>query len=322
MEKIKKITIYLGSKCNLNCAYCHREPDKNEHGITDDLLKLIDDYQPQEIRFLGGEPTLYMDDIKKIVAHYPRAKFAVTTNGVLLAQYIDYFREHNFRVTVSFDGGAENLRGFEPLQQAIDYHDFSVSTTLTHGNTNFDAILRRFAAAEKRIGRLMMFFPHIAHHTNVANETFALTKDDVKDLLESYREAIYDVWYNYARYGVINMRYKAIFSQLWIAYNANYELGETYCSNGHSLKVDASGKKFNCSYVRNTSPEQNRSLIMDKFPECASCEYYSCCGSACVQSLSHDVECAFYKGLYSMFKNFIANVPPKKLEQLVRCLQC
>lgn len=63
MEKIKKITIYLGSKCNLNCAYCHREPDKNEHGITDDLLKLIDDYQPQEIRFLGGEPTLYMDDM-------------------------------------------------------------------------------------------------------------------------------------------------------------------------------------------------------------------------------------------------------------------
>lgn len=296
--------------------------DKNEHGITDDLLKLIDDYQPQEIRFLGGEPTLYMDDIKKIVAHYPRAKFAVTTNGVLLAQYIDYFREHNFRVTVSFDGGAENLRGFEPLQQTVDYPDFSISTTLTHDNTNFDAILRKFTAAEKRIGRLMMFFPHIAHHTNAANAQYALTKEDVKNLLENYRRAIYSFWDTYSRYGVINLRYKAIFSQLWLAYNADYDFGETYCANKHSLKVNANGEMFNCSYIRSLSPDKNALMLLEKFPECASCEYYSCCGSACVQSLSHDIECAFYKGLYSMFKNFIANVPPKKLEQLVRCLQC
>lgn len=296
--------------------------EKNEHGITDDLLKLIDDYQPQEIRFLGGEPTLYMDDIKKIVAHYPRAKFAVTTNGVLLAQYIDYFREHNFRVTVSFDGGAENLRGFEPLQQTVDYPDFSISTTLTHDNTNFDAILRKFTAAEKRIGRLMMFFPHIAHHTNAANAQYALTKEDVKNLLENYRRAIYSFWDTYSRYGVINLRYKAIFSQLWLAYNADYDFGETYCANKHSLKVNANGEMFNCSYIRSLSHDKNALMLLEKFPECASCEYYSCCGSACVQSLSHDIECAFYKGLYSMFKNFIANVPPKKLEQLVRCLQC
>lgn len=291
MEKIKKITIYLGSKCNLNCAYCHREPDKNEHGITDDLLKLIDDYQPQEIRFLGGEPTLYMDDIKKIVAHYPRAKFAVTTNGVLLAQYIDYFREHNFRVTVSFDGGAENLRGFEPLQQTVDYPDFSISTTLTHDNTNFNAILRKFTAAEKRIGRLMMFFPHIAHHTNAANAQYALTKEDVKNLLENYRRAIYSFWDTYSRYGVINLRYKAIFSQLWLAYNADYDFGETYCANKHSLKVNANGEMFNCSYIRSLSPDKNALMLLEKFPDCAHCDVYPMCGGACVQSKSHELEC-------------------------------
>lgn len=320
MEKIKKITIYLGSKCNLNCAYCHREPDKNEHGITDDLLKLIDDYQPQEIRFLGGEPTLYMDDIKKIVAHYPRAKFAVTTNGVLLAQYIDYFREHNFRVTVSFDGGAENLRGFEPLQQTVDYPDFSISTTLTHDNTNFNAILRKFTAAEKRIGRLMMFFPHIAHHTNAANVQYALTKEDVKNLLENYRRAIYSFWDTYSRYGVINLRYKAIFSQLWLAYNADYDFGETYCANKHSLKVNANGEMFNCSYIRSLSPDKNALMLLEKFPDCAHCDVYPMCGGACVQSKSHELECLYYKQLYTMFRNFVAHIPKNKLEKLVRCL--
>lgn len=320
MEKIKKITIYLGSKCNLNCAYCHREPDKNEHGITDDLLKLIDDYQPQEIRFLGGEPTLYMDDIKKIVAHYPRAKFAVTTNGVLLAQYIDYFREHNFRVTVSFDGGAENLRGFEPLQQTVDYPDFSISTTLTHDNTNFNAILRKFTAAEKRIGRLMMFFPHIAHHTNAANAQYALTKEDVKNLLENYRRAIYSFWDTYSRYGVINLRYKAIFSQLWLAYNADYDFGETYCANKHSLKVNANGEMFSCSYIRSLSPDKNALMLLEKFPDCAHCDVYPMCGGACVQSKSHELECLYYKQLYTMFRNFVAHIPKNKLEKLVRCL--
>lgn len=320
MEKIKKITIYLGSKCNLNCAYCHREPDKNEHGITADLLKLIDDYQPQEIRFLGGEPTLYMDDIKKVVAHYPRAKFAVTTNGMLLAQCIDYFRENNFRVTVSFDGGEENLRGFEPLQQTVDYPDFSISTTLTHDNTNFDAILRKFTAAEKRIGRLMMFFPHIAHHTNETNEKYALTKKDVKNLLENYRKAIYSFWDAYTRYGVINLRYKAIFSQLWLAYNADYDFGETYCANKHSLKVNANGEMFNCSYIRSLSPDKNALMLLEKFPDCAHCDVYPMCGGACVQSKSHELECLYYKQLYTMFRNFVAHIPKNKLEKLVRCL--
>lgn len=27
---MKSVTIYLGSKCNMNCAYCHREPDPEE----------------------------------------------------------------------------------------------------------------------------------------------------------------------------------------------------------------------------------------------------------------------------------------------------
>lgn len=322
MERIKKITIYLGSKCNLHCAYCHREAEAAEHGVTDKLLRLIDDFQPQEIRFLGGEPTLYMSNIEKVVAHYPKAKFAITTNGVLLSRYIDYFREHNFRITVSFDGGAENLRGFDPLQQAIDYPDFSVSTTLTHGNIDFDTILQKFTATEKRIGRLMMFFPHIVHHTNAANSQYALTKEDVKNLLENYRRAVYSFWDAYARYGVINLRYKAIFMQLWLAYNADYDFGETYCANKYSLKVNTDGEMFNCSYVRTLSPEQNALMLLDKFPDCAHCDVYPMCGGACVQSKSHEIECLFYKQLYTMFSNFVAHVPQKKLESLVRCLQC
>ena len=60
-----KVTIYLGSKCNLNCAYCHKE-------ITDDVqvseefiarLKTMDDLV---VKFMGGEPLLYMDTIKRL----------------------------------------------------------------------------------------------------------------------------------------------------------------------------------------------------------------------------------------------------------------
>lgn len=320
MERIKKITIYLGSKCNLHCAYCHREADAAEHGVTDKLLKLIDDFRPQEIRFLGGEPTLYMDDIKKVVAHYPQAKFAITTNGVLLSRYIDYFRGHNFRITVSFDGSEENLRGFDPLQQAIDYPDFSISTTLTHGNTDFSAILKKFTAAEKSIGRLMMFFPHIAHHTNEANEKYALTQEDIKNLLENYRRAVYSFWNTYASYGVINLRYKAIFMQLWLAYTADYDFGETYCVNKYSLKVNTDGEMFNCSYIRTLSPDKNTLMLLEKFPACAHCDVYPMCGGACVQSKSHELECLYYKQLYTMFRDFVAHVPKNKLEKLVRCL--
>lgn len=317
---MKTITIYLGSRCNLNCAYCHREADADERGVTDKLLTLLKEERPQEIRFFGGEPTLYMDDIQKVVATCPWAAFVVTTNGVLLDKYKDYFSEHNFKIIVSYDGNTNSLRGYNPLLKAIDYHKLGVSTTLYHGNTDFKSILRHFCEMEKYAGRSLSFFPHIAHHTNDSNKEYALTADDIKQVLAEYKHCIKSFWQAYEKYGLINIRYKAVFTQLWREYNASYEFGETYCVGKERMKVNANGDTFNCLYIRNVPESENAAYIRSRFPRCEKCHYYSMCGAACVQSLSHDLECSFYYQLYDFFAHFVEGVPPEKLKRLVRLL--
>lgn len=319
---IQSATIYLGSKCNLNCAYCHRQADKNENGVTENLLNLLREKKPQEIRFFGGEPTLYMDDIKKVVAACPWVKhFVVTTNGVLLDRYIEYFRRHGFQIVLSCDAGEENLRGYDPLTKALRYPKVSVSTTLYHGNTDFGKIFKNFAKAEEATKRTLLFFPHIAHHTNEKNREYSLTLDDVENLLGEYRYGVGKFLKDFGL-GVVNMRYMGIVAALLRSRKAGYEFGETYCINKRRLKVNADGEEFNCLYIRNVPAEKNKEYMRLSYPQCAKCEYYHMCGGACVQSLSHEIECKFYHGLFEFFDGLLKKIPEEKIARIERVLGC
>ena len=93
-----QITLYLGSQCNLHCAYCHREASDGEGGISEEFLAKLKRNPPGAIKLMGGEPLLYMKEIRKVVEAVPQAKFAVSTNGIGIEKHLDYFREHHFQI--------------------------------------------------------------------------------------------------------------------------------------------------------------------------------------------------------------------------------
>jgi MoaA/NifB/PqqE/SkfB family radical SAM enzyme len=115
-----KITIYLGSRCNLNCAYCHRKADEKEPVISEALLTYLKSIKELQVRFIGGEPTLYMDEVKRVVTAVPNARFGITTNGILFDRYREYFLRHRFQVCISFcmESGAQDFRG-EPCTDGL-----------------------------------------------------------------------------------------------------------------------------------------------------------------------------------------------------------
>ena len=165
-----QITLYLGSQCNLHCAYCHREASDGEGGISEEFLAKLKRNPPRAIKFMGGEPLLYMKEIRKVVEAVPQAKFAVSTNGIGIEKHLDYFREHYFQICISYDGAERDLRGYDPFTALLEYPDLAVSTTLYHGNTDMGAIMERFREKEKVIGRPLSFFPHLMHVTSEANQ--------------------------------------------------------------------------------------------------------------------------------------------------------
>lgn len=305
---MKQLTIYLGSRCNLNCAYCHRTADDNEPKISENLLEFVRGREDILIKFMGGEPTLYMEEIKKVTEAAPKAQYAIGTNGVHLENYLDFFRQYGFLICISYDGRESSLRGFDPFTKLLDYPKIAVSATIYHGNTDLKRIIKNFAEKERIIGRSLSFFPHIAHHTSQENAAYALTQEDADNYVSQYQELIGAYMKERFQYGVRNARYEGMFQALLRRFEHPFSFGETYCVNSNVKKCDAFGNLYTCLYIRDGRlahenwQDTQQQLLLRKFPKCRECEVYGMCGGACIKSLSHDIECSVYRRLYAWFK--------------------
>ena len=297
------VSIYLGSNCNMNCKYCHREKDLHEGQYAPKLIDKLKSLKGiTRINFMGGEPTLYMGTIKKVVKEFPRGvEFRVTTNGKLLKENIEFFREHGFYICVSYDGN-NNLRGYDPFTKPLDYPKLVVSTTICHGNTDFSKIIHDFAEKEKVLHHQLNFYPHLMHCTSESNSPLALTADDYDSILKQWRELVEKHIHDLFIYGVINHRSKGLFEILKGRYDEHYSFGETYCISHRKIKMDYKGDTFTCLYIRDTEPSNVTDEIIKKNLNCKDCSIYDMCGGGCVKEKHAALECHFYKRLFSWFK--------------------
>ncbi|MBE6336684.1 MAG: radical SAM peptide maturase [Lentimicrobiaceae bacterium] len=129
---LSQLVFEVTEECNLNCTYCafsdlysERRESYNKQmdfatavSVIDYMVSIWQNYShiyaPKRlgIGFYGGEPTLNISLIEKIVEYVDSIRFKVprnigfsmTTNGVLLNKYIDFFVKHNFSLLVSLDG--------------------------------------------------------------------------------------------------------------------------------------------------------------------------------------------------------------------------
>ena len=136
-------TLCVTHDCNLNCIYCYQKHDKAKMSL-DTAIKCIDwvfDNVPLnmdgiEIDFIGGEPLLEFELIKKIVAYtcdnkrskdYKKFIFFATTNGTLLDDSMKkWLTDHKncFCLGLSLDGtrGTHNFNRSNSFDHIdIDY---------------------------------------------------------------------------------------------------------------------------------------------------------------------------------------------------------
>ena len=180
----KNIVFEVTDACNLKCKYCgygelYAGYDKRKNrrlGLN--KAKTLLDYMKgfwnspknhnvnKEIRvgFYGGEPLLNFPFIEKIVQYAGSIRlkhnvfsFGLTTNGVLLDKYIDYFVENRFHLLISLDGD-EKGNGFrvfsngKPAFETI-YKNICLVRDKFPGyfekNVRFAAVLHRLNSVEK-----------------------------------------------------------------------------------------------------------------------------------------------------------------------------
>lgn len=120
MKKTKHISMSITERCNLNCVYCFEKSKVNKRMKYETAIKLIDneintpnEYDSITVDFMGGEPFLEFELIKKICHHYWKTQtakpvyFYTTTNGTLVHGEIKkWLRENHakFKCALSLDG--------------------------------------------------------------------------------------------------------------------------------------------------------------------------------------------------------------------------
>jgi len=124
-EILKRLLIFITSKCNLRCEYCYEFDEDHPFYQTEKVMsldmakKVINTiynnfFKIEVIQFFGGEPTLFIEVIQAIInetketcASLDRSlpKFAIITNlTVLNDEILSIYKEDHFEITVSLDG--------------------------------------------------------------------------------------------------------------------------------------------------------------------------------------------------------------------------
>lgn len=117
------LTLIVTYNCNLNCVYCYEHnKQSNEHMSLEVAKNSIThymesgDYEDIRISFIGGEPLLEFELIKKTCEWFwhqqwrKKFLFFATTNGTIMTHSMkEWFTEHknSFWLSLSLDGGKE-----------------------------------------------------------------------------------------------------------------------------------------------------------------------------------------------------------------------
>ena len=86
-NKISQLVILPGYACNFKCAHCGTAGDRRLH-LSDKEIRLlhrtVNDFGFRSVSFAGGEPTLYIDEINRVLSGFAELKkinVSITTNG-------------------------------------------------------------------------------------------------------------------------------------------------------------------------------------------------------------------------------------------------
>jgi len=112
------IVIVCTYKCNFRCTYC--DTIKKDLSASSEIYKklakliIIDKNKRFSVKFFGGEPLLFFEEIKEFVneiGQKKKIKYYLTTNGEFLdEEKLEFFLKNNFELAVSIDGDFKDFK--------------------------------------------------------------------------------------------------------------------------------------------------------------------------------------------------------------------
>lgn len=296
--------IYLGSKCNTNCAYCFAKSGREDVPVSEKFLAELSEKDSLSLKFGGGEPLLYIDKIKQFIKACPQAEICIATNGLLIPQYIDFLNGNNIFVHISWDG-AKTLRKDDGLTESVQkLKRWTASATLSRGNADLFKLIEEANQKSEELGFFVPLFVHLIRATNEDNKKYAITEKEAEIFVNQFKNIVYRFMTEHQRFNRINQRFYPFFSFLEDWSNKNLVFGETLCNNRSWQKVDCAGSRYPCLYapcdkLGSDWFKTQQSMLPNR---CKECRVYRYCGGGCLMSKNREIECMIYQDLFTWYE--------------------
>ncbi len=316
--KINRLLLLVAQTCNIKCSYCIAEAYMGPYSVDqimspttacvaiEKVFKSAPDVS--EVIFFGGEPLMGFATIRKAVqaseeycgAHQIRKpSFSITTNGTLINQeMIEFFKEHNFSVTISLDGPPhinDKQRRFpsgkgtyDLVKKKIDLLcssglEFGIEAVFTDRHREYKETIESIYKFLLRLGaREISLTPPIG-----GSPDEWINRDLLTDLEQSYVSSTEKIMESWLSDSPIRMPYWIDMLKTLVSRE-----GKThFCDAGYGgIAVDCTGRVFPCHAVMGNSlymgsvydkefPGEDfrrvalrmRQTSKDSFPKCRGC---------------------------------------------------
>lgn len=294
------VTLMLTHQCNLNCVYCYEKNKDSKKVMTIDTMKEIitksfDSYKDKcdEIvfDFMGGEPILEFENIKKIAEWTWKKKwplpylFYATTNGTLVHGEIkEWFHKYKerFVLGLSYDG--------DPVSQDMNRSNSSVKIDFNFFNKTWPFQKFKMTASPESLESLYNAVTYLHSHEidgMFANLAFGVNWNNSHlQILHEQLKLLVNYYLNHPSVkpvSLLSMNLTAIFAA---------EDSQKYCGAGTGMVFyDFDGKEYPCHLLSPINLDNKNIQKIQKInyycgelfcpSECANCILRQICPSCC-----------------------------------------
>jgi len=293
----------LTRRCNLNCGYCHggeeTGPEAEIQYDIDDLVSFLKKDDDLQLMFYGGEPTLRIPLIVKLMGEFPRARFMLQTNGLLLNRIPEDYAKQFHSILISIDGRESVTDGYR--SKGVYQRVLENVRWLKKIGFRGDIVARMAVSQEsdiyEEVSHLLHLrdpiFNHVHWQLNVIWDAEGNWQDFDNWVNESYNPGITKLtkeWVGRMEKGVV----EGIVPFMPIVYTLlTGENSELRCGSGiDTFAIHVNGSIGVCPIspdwefsivgdIWNSNPKDLHNVMKVEEP-CPSCEEYGICGGRCL----------------------------------------
>lgn len=294
------LTIKLGRECNLKCLHCH-DRCGGEYELTQQTLDWISSQNVRILRFVGGEPFLYFDAIKRIVGClHTDPVIRIVTNGTLLTkEQIAFINERNIQIIVSYDGKESARDASIPIRwdlvsqcrnKGIASHA-SLSNDVAKVNRDI-----RELSQKNNLGIVNDCFVRFVHETG---KTGSLkSKAEIQAYIASMKETIESQLVAFVELSDNRIKTSFGFVTLFSAIEEWLEPKEfhgTACCNPTRMTITPDGRIMSCTYGTEYCGTVTKGIDTTKLDKmihakCGNCRLLRVCKTSCIDNITRN-EC-------------------------------